>query len=473
MAQLHSRIKHPDWWIVLIYFLLVVFGWMNIYSTRSEDAALFDLSRKHGAQLMWIVIAFFSATAVMIISSQFYSVFSYFIYGTVTLVLLSVLLIGIEVNGSKSWLAFGSFRFQPTELAKMATSLALARFMSSYEFKLNTLKSWLGIATIVAFPVLLILLQKDWGSAIVFSCFLLMFYREGMSGWVLFAVAFMVILFIVSLLIPPVWVVWWLLLGTILLFAVLTYLYQLSLIFLGAVTLPLFLCLYFLVPAENIDDPFLYRMIAGGSCLLVFVGMVYGLIKRIKGIFYIALFFFGTVALNYSVDYIFDNVLKSHHRDRIEDMIGIKEDIRGAGYNVYQSKVAIGSGGFTGKGYLEGTQTKLNFVPEQSTDFIFCTIGEEWGYLGSVATLSLFLLLLIRIVLLAERQKDVFARVYGYCVASIIFFHFSINIAMTIGLAPVIGIPLPFISAGGSSLWSFTILLFIFLKFDSVRYGEQ
>lgn len=458
---------------MVVYLILVAFGWMNIYSTQSSAGEIFDFSRKHGAQLLWIIISLVTAGVVMIISSRFYSVFAYFIYGAVLFVLLSVLAIGVEVNGSKSWLDIGGFRFQPAELAKMATSLALARFMSQYEFKLHTLQNWLMIGAIIGTPVLLILLQRDWGSAIVFTSFFLMLYREGMSGYILAIGFFMIALFIASLLVSPVLIVYFLFLGALFIFLYLSHGEKVILIP-GTITAFLMgFALFFLMEADDRENIILYEVVVGICLFEVIVASIYCLVKRYKGVVYTFALFILSLSMSYSVDYIFDNVLKSHHRDRIEDMLGIKEDRQGAGYNVYQSKVAIGSGGFSGKGYLNGTQTKLNFVPEQSTDFIFCTIGEEWGFVGSFITIFLYVFLLIRLILLSERQKDTFSRVYGYCVASVFFFHFVINIAMTIGLAPVIGIPLPFISAGGSSLWSFTIFLFIFLKLDAIRYSPD
>ena len=465
-----QTIRQPDWTVVLIYLALVAFGWMNIYSTQSDSSAVFDVSKKHGAQLIWIGVAFLSAIAIMAISYKFYAVFANYIYGLVILLLIVVLVVGIEVNNSKSWLAFGPVRLQPSELAKLATSLALARFMSVYNFRLNTSRNWLVVISIILFPVLLVLLQRDWGSALVFSAFMLMLYREGMSGWILTGTAFLVILFIATLMIDTIWIM--IILSV---FSLSVFIFRnddyVMVLPVAVVALVLFsgLATYNVAVKSDVDYDKLLCIATLGAFVM---WLIYAFFKRHKLHLPIIAFLFFSSATVYSVEYIYNDVLKPHHRDRIEVMLGVKEDIKNTGYNVYQAKVAIGSGGFNGKGYLQGTQTKLNFVPEQSTDFIFCTVGEEWGFIGTFMLILLFATLLIRIVILSERHKDKFTKIYGYCTASIMFFHFVINIAMTIGLAPVIGIPLPFISAGGSSLWCFTMLLFIFLKMNSIKYGH-
>ncbi|MDR1595134.1 MAG: rod shape-determining protein RodA [Prevotellaceae bacterium] len=458
--------KTPDLLVVLIYLVLVTFGWLNIYSTQSDTLELFDFSKKHGTQFLWAVISIFTAVVVMIISKRFYPVFANHIYIIALSLLILTLMIGTEVKSSKSWLDVGLIRFQPSEIAKFATSLALAKLLNKYGFKLNTIVNWLKTIAVIALPMGLILLQKDWGSALVFMSFILVLYREGMSGWVLTFMAFTIALFIFSLLFPLIWIISGIALIAI---AIMWFTYQSKKMFarstICAIVILVAGIIYKYASGNDVEyDKFvtlamIAAIIAGGVSLFLWS-------KKIQ--WYATVFFFCSTMLVYSVDYVYDNVMKPHHRSRIEDMLGIKEDIKDAGYNTYQSKVAIGSGGFLGKGFLQGTQTKLNFVPEQSTDFIFCTIGEEWGFVGSFAVIALYLTLLIRLLVLAERQKLPFARTYGYCVVSIIFFHFAVNIAMTVGLAPVIGIPLPFVSAGGSSLWSFTVLLFIFLKMDSI-----
>ncbi|MDR1584145.1 MAG: rod shape-determining protein RodA [Prevotellaceae bacterium] len=461
------ELKTPDWLVVLTYIALVAFGWINIYSTQSDSFEIFDFSKKHGLQFLWALISIFTAIIVMIINGRFYPIFAKHIYIIVIFLLILTLVIGTEVKNSKSWLSIGLIRFQPSEIAKLATSLALARLLNLYGFKLNSLSNWLKTIAIIALPMGLILLQRDWGSALVFVAFTFVLYRQGMSGWILIFMAFTIALFIFSLLFPLMWIISGITLITI---VVIWATYKEKKIFLRTM-------IWFVV---TLAAGTIYKYIYGsaiGYDKFIALAMIVTIIVSVLHLFFVGkkikwytiIFFFCSTIMVYSVDYVYDNVLKPHHRSRIEDMLGIKEDIKDAGYNVYQSKIAIGSGGFSGKGFLQGTQTKLNFVPEQSTDFIFCTIGEEWGFAGSCGMIFLFVTLLIRLIVLAERQKLPFSKTFGYCVVSIIFFHFAINIAMTIGLAPVIGIPLPFISAGGSSLWSFTVLLFIFLKLNSIN----
>jgi rod shape determining protein RodA len=418
-------------------------------------------------QFLWAVISILTAVIVIIINKRFYPVFAYHIYIITLSLLVLTLVIGIEVKNSKSWLDLGIIRIQPSEIAKLATSLALARLLSQYGLKLNSLLNWLKTIIVIAMPMGLILLQKDWGSALVFVAFIFVLYRQGLSGWILTFMAFAVALFIFSLLFPLIWIISGITLVTVI---VIWITYRDKKLFLMATSWAIVALsagmIYRYVSDSDIGyDKFV--VLAMLVAIAVCVASLFIAGKKIR--WYAVIFFFCSTMLVYSVDYVYDNVLKPHHRSRIEDMLGIKEDIKNAGYNTWQSKVAIGSGGFLGKGFLQGTQTKLNFVPEQSTDFIFCTIGEEWGFAGCCVTIALYLILMLRLIVLAERQRIPFARVYGYCVVAIIFFHFGINIAMTVGLAPVIGIPLPFISAGGSSLLSFTILLFIFLKLDSVN----
>jgi rod shape determining protein RodA len=459
--------RTPDLLTVLIYLALVTFGWINIYSTQSDASEIFDFSKKHGMQFLWAMISIFTAVIVMLISKRFYPVFAYHIYTVTLLLLVLTLLIGVEVKNSKSWLDIGIIRIQPSEIAKLATSLALAHLLSQYGFKLNSLLNWLKTIIIIAIPMGLILLQKDWGSALVFVSFIFVLYHQGLSGWVLTFMAFAIALFILALLFPLIWIISGIVIVAV---SVIWITYRDNKLLIRA------MCWAAITLATGIIYKYASNSDAGYDkfvMLAIIMAIVAGIVslflagKKIK--WYATIFFFCSTILVYSVDYVYDEVMQPHHRSRIEDMLGIKEDIKNAGYNTYQSKVAIGSGGFLGKGFLHGTQTKLNFVPEQSTDFIFCTIGEEWGFAGCFATISLYLILMLRLIVLAERQKLPFSKIYGYCVVSIIFFHFMVNIAMTVGLAPVIGIPLPFISAGGSSLWSFTALLFIFLKLDSVN----
>ncbi len=404
-----------DWATVVLYGAMVIWGWLNIYSaTYDENQSIFDLSLNSGRQMMFIITSSVLILAILIIDMRFYETFAYVIFGAVLFLLLLVPFIGKEVGGNRAWIGVGSFGVQPSEFAKFATALAIAKFIGSVGFRMDQLRNQFILFAMIAAPILLILLQKDYGTAMVFTVFALVFYREGMSPFLLLVGLGVAVIFILTLLVENNW--------------------------------------------------FLYGIIAVVWGIVIFFNRKKK-IKRMAVITVGALVLAGTIV---SVDIIFSK-LEDHHQKRIMVLINPELDQLGAGYHVYQSKVAIGSGGFIGKGFLEGTQTKLKFVPEQYTDFIFCTIGEEQGWIGSILIISIFMALLLRIIFLAERQKNRFARVYGYSVACIFFFHFATNIAMTIGLFPVIGIPLPFFSYGGSSLWSFTILLFILLKLDAHR----
>lgn len=405
-----------DWLTVLLYFLLVFVGWASIYAAVYDEenaAELLSLTSNPGKQLLWIGTSIILIIAVMSIDFKFYDQFAYLLFGVMLALLLAVLFTGTVVAGSKSWFQIGGFRLQPSEFTKFAAALALAKFMGNINFKMAIVRNQLVAMLIFIAPMALIVLQGDTGSAMVFGAFSIVMFREGLSP----------VYFILGL-------------GLIVLF-VLTLLVSKTIIF----------------------------IVAGVICLIV-IGISYNKPKRILITVGVGVIIFATVV---SVNFIMDNVLKPHQRNRVISMINPDLDPLGYGWNVTQSKIAIGSGGFFGKGFLQGTQTKFDFVPEQSTDFIFCTLGEEQGWVGSLLLITLFSALLIRISIIAERQKSRFARIYGYGVFAIIFFHFAVNIAMTIGLFPVIGIPLPFISYGGSSLWSFTILLFILLKLDAHR----
>jgi rod shape determining protein RodA len=458
-----------DWLTIFIYILLVFLGWANIYAAvyNEEHSSILDMSQRYGKQLMWIIAAFILAATLVIIDSRVYVSFAYVFYALVMILLIGVLLFGQEVKGSRSWFQIGGFAIQPAEFAKFSTALALAKFTSSYNFKLTQFKSIAVIGVILLLPVMLIFLQNDTGSAIVFMVFSLVLYREGLPGIFLFFGVLVAVVFILTLVLTSAETIIILAIAALLshyiirqqLFEILKAI-SICLLTFGVIWLIDYsfslesnlnrLLFYASVPAAIIFAAYTYRR--GLNYSLIIIG------------FYIAL-----VIMTFSVDYVFNEVMEPHHKSRIEELLGIKSDPLGVGYNVNQSKIAIGSGGFAGKGFLNGTQTKFDFVPEQSTDFIFCTVGEEWGFLGSCVIILLFVALLVRLLYLAERQRSVFTRVYGYSVAAILFFHFTINISMTVGLGPVIGIPLPFFSYGGSSLWSFTILLFIFLRLDSSR----
>lgn len=415
MRERQGILHNIDWITVLLFLLLVFIGWINIYSAvyNEEHNSIFDFSQRYGKQLIWIFAAIGIALIIIIIDASFFTTFAYLIYGISILSLMAVLVAGTEIAGSKSWFQFGSIAIQPAEFAKFATCLALAKYLSTFNVSLSRLRTKITASLIIFLPASLVLLQNDTGSAIVYTVFILVLFREGLTGNILLIGVAIALLFVFTLLIQKLYIIAFLLLAAVLLF-------------------------YFMKRSKR-------NIIALITMLLI------------------------SCAIVYSVDYAFDNILEPHHKKRINVLIGKELDLRGAGYNVHQSKIAIGSGGFAGKGFLHGTQTKYDFVPEQDTDFIFCTIGEEWGYLGTLFLVGLFLALLLRLIMLAERQRSNFSRIYGYGVASIIFFHFTVNIGMTIGLLPVIGIPLPFISYGGSSLWAFTILLFIFIRQDASR----
>jgi rod shape determining protein RodA len=418
MQNNRSLLANIDWATVLIFLALTFMGWVSIYSAvyDEEYSSIFDMSQRYGKQMIWIVLALVLAFMVMLTDAKFFPAFAFPIYFLILIVLIGVLLFGTTISGSKSWFQIGGFALQPSEFAKFGTALALASYLGRLNSDIRNLNTRLVAIGIIVLPALLILAQYDTGSAIVFGVFILVLYREGMSGAVMVIGLMAVVLFLATLFTDQTAVI----IGLAVLFG-----------------LALF---------------FIKRHVLN--------------ILKLFGIFLIAVMFV------FSVDYVFNNVLEPHQTMRINVLLGLESDLKGAGYNVNQSKIAIGSGGFFGKGFLNGTQTKYNFVPEQSTDFIFCTVGEEYGFAGSLVVISLYITLLIRLVTLAERQRSAFSRIYGYGVASIIFFHFAINIGMTIGLVPVIGIPLPFFSYGGSSLWAFTIMLFVFLRQDAYRLNS-
>jgi rod shape determining protein RodA len=452
-----------------MYLALVTMGWLNIYAAvYSEDhSSIFDTTQRYGSQLLWIVAAIGIAMVVMLIDSRFYFVFANYIYILLIFILVFVLLFGVEINASKSWFQIGNFRIQPAEFAKFATALALAKLMSTYNFKLLNFYSLIRVGIIVLVPAGLILLQNDTGSALVYSSFIFILYREGLPHWVMLFLAFFILLFILVLVFNKFIILVVLFAITMILFSLIgqryrdTIRFSFGVVGLGAI-------LY--GTSEFFDlNISLYYLLLIPIAVGIPIALVYAFFNKLKIVVVLLFFLLSTSAFSFSVDYMFHKVLERHHRERIMDLLGIETDPLGYGYNVNQSKIAIGSGGFLGKGYLQGTQTKYNFVPEQSTDFIFCTVGEEWGFVGSFVVAALFLVFILRLIRIAERQKEAFARTYGYGVVSIFAFHTLVNIGMTIGLFPVIGIPLPFFSYGGSSLWAFTILLFIFLKFDSSR----
>ena len=413
MPTRNNIVGKIDWWLLLIYLALVIIGVTTIYAAAYNESHpnIFDMSQHYGKQALFLGVSVFMGLIIMLIDAKFFNTFAYVIYGLSILTLLYVLVAGSTIAGSKSWIQIGGFSFQPSEFAKFGTALAVAHYLGGINTDFSKLKTQMVAYAMVLFPMMLVLLQGDAGSALVFLVFILVFYREGMSGNILLIGLFAVVLFLLTLWLSK----WYVMIGLAVVFAILMFFIERS--------------------KKNI-----WKMIAVFAVSVMFV---------------------------FSVDFFFYKVLKQHQRTRINIILGIEKDTRGVGYNLHQSKIAIGSGGFSGKGYMQGTMTKYNFVPEQHTDFIFCTIGEEFGWLGSLVLLSLYLALLIRIIMLAERQRSPFSRIYGYAIASIIFFHLMVNIGMTIGLMPVIGIPLPFLSYGGSSLLMFSLMFFVFLKQDA------
>ena len=476
MTSERNIYRKIDWIMVGCYLLLIIFGWVNIYASsyEVESANIFSLHQRSGMQMLWIGITTIAIALILfVINPRFYFSFTWWFYLFVVLLLIAVLVVGKEVNGSKSWIALGGFRFQPSEFSKITTSLALASIIGRYNFKISNLPDLAKVLITILIPAGLIILEPDAGTMMVYCGFVFMLYREGLTGWIISFSLMIVLLFVLTLKFTP---------GTAIL--VLLGIYGVMkgvlekkvaehVLLYGAIITPLAF-----IPKLLKWEP-LHKLYEFGPqyfilffCVVVIAVSLF-LNKRSNrpvNLKYLVMTFVCSTLFIFSVQMIFDKVLKEHHRDRIENLLGITQDLKGAGYNVHQSKIAIGSGGFSGKGYLQGTQTKFKFVPEQSTDFIFCTIGEEWGFLGSLGLLALFFTLILRIIHNAEKHTDRSIRVYGYCVACCLFMHVFINISMTIGLFPVVGIPLPFISYGGTSFLSFSILLFIFIRLDLERW---
>ena len=467
-SRSNNLLANIDWVSILLYLLLVLIGWLNIYAAVYDEnhSSIFDISQKYGKQLIWIGAAFVLAFLVLLTDSKFFTTFSMVIYGIMIFLLIAVLFFGTETKGARSWFEVGDFRIQPAEFAKFATNLAIAYVMSRHNFKVMRFSSLLTIGLILALPSGLIILQNDTGSALVYSSFILVLFREGLHGSILLLCFVAAAIFIMALLYSPFTVLLVIIGGTLIAFYYYRHdireLFQIIL-FIGC-GFGLFVLIKWMFNLLISD----YYMLLTVH-VITSITAIYPIYKRkMKNMITLLLISWLCVGAAPSVNYAFDH-LQLHQQDRINELLGIRVDPKGTGYNVTQSKIAIGSGGLLGKGFLQGTQTKLNFVPEQSTDFIFCTVGEEWGFVGSTFIIVLLAVFILRIIKLAERQRSSFSRIYGYGVASILFFHVAVNIGMTIGMAPVIGIPLPFFSYGGSSLWSFTILIFIFLRLDANR----
>ena len=467
-SRSNNLLANIDWVSILLYLLLVLIGWLNIYAAVYDEnhSSILDISQKYGKQLIWIGAAFVLAFLVLLTDSKFFTTFSMVIYGIMIFLLIAVLFFGTETKGARSWFEVGDFRIQPAEFAKFATNLAIAYIMSRHNFKVMRFSSLLTIGLILALPAGLIILQNDTGSALVYSSFILVLFREGLHGSILLLCFVAAAIFIMALLYSPFTVLLVIIGGTLIAFYYYRHdireLFQIIL-FIGC-GFGLFVLIKWMFNL-SISDYYMLLIVY----VITSITAIYPIYKRkMKNMITLLLISWLCVGAAPSVNYAF-NHLQPHQQDRINELLGIRVDPKGTGYNVTQSKIAIGSGGLLGKGFLQGTQTKLNFVPEQSTDFIFCTVGEEWGFVGSTFIIVLLAVFILRIIKLAERQRSSFSRIYGYGVASILFFHVAVNIGMTIGMAPVIGIPLPFFSYGGSSLWSFTILIFIFLRLDANR----
>lgn len=419
MTDRNSIIGKVDWPLLLMYFALVIIGWLSVYSAGLSEGnhPIYDMTQFSGKQMMWMGVAFALGFIILLLDAKLFDAFAYWIYAIVVLLLIVVLVYGKATKGATSWIDFGGgIKLQPSEFAKLGTALALAHYLGHMDVDLRNRKTRIWSYILIFIPAALVLLQNDTGSAIVFASFIFVLYREGMPGA-----------------------------GAVMLLAV------------GAVAVFVFTLLWSVK---------VMWIILGSLFVLT---LVYFLLNKRKGLWTMVAIFVCFFAMVYFVDYAFNEVLQEHQRTRIEVLLGMNDDIKGAGYNLHQSRIAIGSGGFWGKGFLQGTQTKYDFVPEQHTDFIFCTIGEEGGFKGSLVVLLLYIGMLVRIIKMAERQKLAFSRIYGYSIAGILFVHVAINIGMTIGLVPVIGIPLPFLSYGGSSLLAFTIMLAIFVKQDANR----
>ena len=476
-----SVLRSIDWWTIVIYVALLTFGWFSVCgaSYTYGDTDLFSLSARSGMQIVWIGTSLFLGLVLLLLDDRLYDTFAYILFAVLVLLLFATIFNPHSIKGSRSWLVLGPLRLQPAEFAKFATALALAKFMGTYGYDIHRAKDLVKTLAIIFVPMLCIVMQRETGSALVYLAFFLMLYREGMTGSVLFTGVAMVAYFVIgiryaepTLFNTPTSVGYFIVMLLIQLFSsVMIGLYcfnwREALIWLGSclgVTLVFMLFSVFVIPF----DIFWVQLVL---CILLVAYLLWRSFRiRVRNYLWIALFAGGSVLFFNSADYALNHVLEAHQRTRINVLLGLEEDLKGAGYNVHQSEIAIGSGGLEGKGFLNGTQTKLKYVPEQDTDFIFCTVGEEEGFLGAAGVLLLFLALILRLIHLAERQHTAFGRIYGYCVLSVFLFHVFINVGMVLGLTPVIGIPLPFFSYGGSSLWGFTLLLFIFLRIDAGRY---
>ena len=466
MEKSNNILARLDWVTVILWLAMMIMGWLNIYAAvyNEQHTSIFDMSQRYGKQLIFILAALVLAVFVMVTDNKLWFFFAWFIYGFFILLLVLVLVIGKEINGAKAWFGVGAFSIQPSEFTKFATGLALASYLNSRRQSLGTRQMISATAIIIA-PIMLIAVQPDMGSVVTFFAFFIVLYREGMSIWVFITAILAVVLFLLTLILGNLPVaIGLLVVAAIAMLVTSGYMVTIRTAAVMAVAGGLaFLLGHYILDLDTVLIIVLAVFLAG----IVYAWYIYRLRMFNQAIIYA--FLLGGLLYLFTVDYAFHEILKPHQQTRINIMLGMEADPYGEGYNLNQSLISIGSGGFAGKGYLNGTQTKFKFVPEQSTDFIFCTVGEEWGFVGSTVVIGLFVWLLLRLLMMAERQRTTFVRAYGYGVFGLFLVHFFVNIGMTIGVMPVIGIPLPFFSYGGSSLWGFTILLFIFLRLDAGR----
>ncbi len=475
-----------DWFTILIYLILLAMGWMSVCGASydfDQGGNFLDFQTRSGMQIVWIGTSMLLGMLILSMDDRLIESLSYVIYLGFIILLAATPHLSHDIKGSLSWIKVGSFSIQPAEFAKFGTALCVAKVMGTYGFNMSKWRDFLLCVVLIVLPMGLIILQKETGSALVYLCFFLMMYREGMPGSILFSGVAAVVYFVVGVRFAedPLWGIEVISLGkAVVLFLILLFTVGMMWVYTnrsarafrvfmfgtGAMLVALVFSKYVI--------PFDVTWVQLGVCVIMILYLFYiSLKERIARYFYIGLFAMGSLAFYYSASFVLDNVMQPHQQTRIRVLLGLEDDPRGAGYNVIQAKIAIGSGGLKGKGFLNGTQTKLKYVPEQDTDFIFCTVGEEEGFVGSATVLILFLFLILRLIHLAERQPYTFGRIYGYCVMSVFLFHVFINVGMVLGLTPVIGIPLPFFSYGGSSLWGFTILLFVFLRIDAGRNRLQ
>ena len=459
-----------DWVMILLYVGLVLIGWLSICSASYDETAIdpYAFSHFYVKQVLWVAMAFVVALVVMLLDDKYYHMLAYPAYIGGLLILIGTLLFGKEVNGAKAWIELGFFSLQPVELVKIATALAMARVMSSYSFSINRFSDLLRVATIIALPLLIIILQNDTGSGIVLCSFIFVLYREGLNKWLCIPFILIAALFIGSFVFTPMTMLVLLILICTVSEVLMNGRWQSRLIYLAVlalVSVTVYLVSNYLI-GWTLSA---YKALLGTTALSLVGVVIYAYRAHLRNIFIVVAMFVGSMIFLPTTDYLFNSVLKEHQQNRIYSFLGIINDPKGIDFNVNQSKIAIGSGGMFGKGFLEGTQVKYNFVPENHTDFIFCTVGEEWGFLGCLVVLTMYCTLILRLMRIGERQEEPFGRIYCYCVASILLFHLMVNVGMTIGLMPVMGIPLPFMSYGGSSLLAFTLLLFIAIRFDASR----